>query len=91
MVKDYVQDPSGMGQPISLATAAARTWDVTWSRVQRRFGPRSPYRVGDAVVGDDPFNGRREGVVISQRGTAVGVHTASGVFFYDHRMLKPHD
>jgi hypothetical protein len=87
MVKDYVQDLSGMGSPISLATAAARTW----GRVQSSFRPRSPYRIGDAVVGDDPFNGRREGVVVSQRGTAVGVDTAHGVFFYDHRMLKPQD
>ncbi|CCQ47733.1 putative uncharacterized protein [Pseudarthrobacter siccitolerans] len=87
MVKTFVPDPAGLGQPISLAMAAARAWD----RVVAAFKPRSPYRIGDAVVGDDPFNGRREGVVISQRKTAVGVHTAHGVFFYDHRQLRQQD
>ena len=87
MAKDYAPDLSGLGQPITLAAAVA----MTWSKVHGRFRPRSPYRIGDAVVGDDPFNGRREGLVVSQRGTSVGVHTAGGVFFYDHRTLKPHD
>jgi len=87
MVRHEFQHPSGLGQPISVGAAMARTWN----QVQRKFRPRSPYRTGDAVVGDDPFNGRREGVVISQRGTSVGIHTAGGVFFYDHRMVKPHD
>ncbi|GAB5078695.1 hypothetical protein [Arthrobacter sp. AD-310] len=87
MVRNELQDPSGLGQPVSLGTVVARTW----IRLRRRFRSCSPYRVGDAVVGDDPFNGRREGVVISHRGTSVGVHTAAGVFFYDHRMVKPHD
>jgi hypothetical protein len=87
MVKTFVPDPASMGQPISLATAAARAWN----RVVTAFNPRSPYRIGDAVVADDPFNGRREGLVISQRRTAVGVHTAHGVFFYDHRQLRQLD
>lgn len=87
MAKDYAPDLSRLGQPITLAAAVARTW----SKVHRTLRPRSPYRIGDAVVGDDPFTGRREGLVVSQRGTSVGVHTAGGVFFYDHRMVKPHD
>ncbi|MET1086380.1 MAG: hypothetical protein ABWY04_04545 [Arthrobacter sp.] len=87
MVTAFVPDPAGMGQPISLATAAAKAW----SRARAALTPRSPYKIGDAVVGDDPFTGRREGLVISQRGTAVGVHTAHGVFFYDHRVLRPHN
>jgi hypothetical protein len=91
MVKGDVEDLSGMGRPISLATAVALTWGRTRDRVQRRWRPRSPYRLGDAVVGDDPFNGRREGVVVSQQGTAVGVETTHGVFFYDHRQLKQLD
>ncbi|WP_258804656.1 hypothetical protein [Pseudarthrobacter sp. NS4] len=91
MVKGSVEDMSGMGRPISLATAVMRTWGRTRNRVQKRFGPRSPYRIGDAVVGDDPFNGRREGVIVSRQGTSVGVETAHGVFFYDHRQLKQLD
>jgi hypothetical protein len=39
-------------------------------------------------VGDDPFNGRHEGIVMSQRGSSVELGTAAGVFFYDHRHLK---
>ncbi|MFJ5862291.1 hypothetical protein ACIQCM_12785 [Pseudarthrobacter sp. NPDC092439] len=87
MVKGYVEDPSPLGRPISLATAVARAW----GRVQKHPGPRSPYRIGDAVVGDDPFNGRREGVVVSRQGRAVGVKTPHGLYFYDHRQLKTLD
>jgi len=87
MVRNELEDLSTLGRPISLGAAVARTW----GKVQNGFRPRSPYRAGDAVVGDDPFNGRREGVVVSHRGTSVGIHTAHGVFFYDHRMVKPHD
>ena len=56
-----VQDLSGMGRPISLATAVARGWE----RAVGALSPRSPYRIGDAVLGDDPFNGRHEGTVVS--------------------------
>lgn len=91
MVKGSVEDLSGMGRPISLARVVARTWGRTRDKVQKRFGPRSPYRVGDAVVADDPFNGRREGVIVSLQGMSVGVNTAQGVFFYDHRQLKQLD
>jgi hypothetical protein len=84
MVRNELQDVSGLGQPISLATAVARTW----SRVRDGFRPRCPYRIGDAVLGDDPFYGRHEGTVVSQEGCTVGVKTASGLFFYDHRQLR---
>lgn len=87
MVRNELQELARLGQPISLGAVVARTWN----RVRRGCRPRSPYRAGDAVVGDDPFNGRREGVVISHRGTSVGIHTVAGVFFYDHRMVRPHD
>ncbi|VXB95023.1 conserved hypothetical protein [Arthrobacter sp. 9AX] len=87
MVKTFVPDPAVLGQPISLATAAAELLN----RAKTALTPRSPYRIGDAVVGDDPFNGRCEGVVVSQRGTAAGVKTATGIVFYDHRVLKPQD
>jgi hypothetical protein len=87
MAKAPVQYPSNMGQPVSLTTVAAQTWN----RVRQSFSPRSPYRIGDAVVADDPFKGRREGLVVFLQGTSVGVDTAHGVFFYDHRQLKQLD
>lgn len=87
MVKVPVQDLSRMGRPLSLATAAARAW----RRMVRSLAPRSPYKIGDAVVGDDPFNGRREGVVVFRQGTSMGVDTAQGLFFYDHRQLRKLD
>jgi hypothetical protein len=87
MVKAYVQDLAGMGRPVRLSTLIIRAW----ARVLMTFSPRCPYRVGDAVVGDDPFNGRREGVVVSATGASLGVETASGVFYYDHRQLKRQD
>jgi hypothetical protein len=47
-----------------------------------------PYKIGDAVVGDDPFNGRREGTVVSRSGTSVGLRSAGRVFYYDYRQLR---
>lgn len=79
-----VQDLSGMGRPISLGAAVA----LGWGRAVEALRPRSPYRIGDAVLGDDPFNGRHEGTVVTQEGTTVGVKTARGLFFYDHRQLR---
>lgn len=87
MVKAVVQDPSSLGQPVSLGQVVVQTWN----RVTRSFAPRSPYRIGDAVVADDPFKGRREGLVVFLQGTSVGVDTVHGVFFYDHRQLKKLD
>ena len=84
MVKAVVQDPSSMGQPISLSQAVVQAWN----RVTRSRGPRSPYKIGAAVVADDPFKGRREGLVVFLQGTSVGVDTVHGVFFYDHRQLR---
>jgi hypothetical protein len=72
-----------MGGSVSLTKVAVHAW----KRVQKSFAPRSPYKVGDAVAADCPFKGRREGVVVFLQGTSVGVDTAQGVFFYDHRQL----
>jgi hypothetical protein len=47
-----------------------------------------PYRLGDVVVGDEPFKGCREGVVVVKNGTFVGLQTADGLVFYDHRQLR---
>ena len=93
MVRAVVPDPSSMGQPISLAAAAA----LIWGRARTALAPwspfksRSPYKIGDAVVGDDPFNGRREGIVVLQQQDSVGVKTAHGVVFYDHRQVRQLD
>ena len=87
MVKAHVQDLASMGRPVRLSTLVRRAW----RRVLAAFRPRSPYRVGDAVVGDDPFNGRHEGIIMSHRGPSVELGAAAGVFFYDHRNLRPRD
>jgi hypothetical protein len=84
MVKTHVPDLAGMGRPVSLSALVAGAW----ARARVALGPKCPYRLGDAVVGDDPFNGRHEGIVMSQRGSSVELGTAAGVFFYDHRHLK---
>lgn len=47
-----------------------------------------PYKIGDVVVGDDPFNGRREGIVEIRNGTSVGLRSGGRVYFYDHRQLR---
>ena len=87
MVKAHVQDLASMGRPVKLSTLTSRAW----GRVLAALKPRSPYRVGDAVVGDDPFNGRNEGIVMSHSGPTVEIGAAAGVFFYDHRHLRPQD
>ena len=46
-----------------------------------------PYRLGDVVVGDDPFNGRRQGLVAVKNGNSVGLQTADRIFYYDYRQL----
>ncbi|WP_320537319.1 hypothetical protein [Pseudarthrobacter sp. IC2-21] len=87
MVKTHVQDLANMGRPVRLSSLVARLW----RRTRAATRPKSPYRVGDAVVGDDPFNGRQEGIVMSHCGTSVELSTAAGVFYYDHRHLRPQD
>ncbi|MEO5778505.1 UNVERIFIED_ORG: hypothetical protein ABIB19_003958 [Arthrobacter sp. UYEF10] len=50
-----------------------------------------PYKLGEVVIGDDPFNGRNEGLVIVKNGTFVGLQTADQIFFYDYRQLRRPD
>ena len=87
MVKAHVQDLASMGRPVRLSTLVQRAY----VRVFAAIRPRCPYRVGDAVVGDDPFNGRHEGIIMSHRGPSVELGAAAGVFFYDHRHLRRQD
>ena len=84
MLKADVQDLASMGRPVTLSILIVTAWD----RVLTILGPKCPYRVGDAVVGEDPFNGRHEGIVMSRRGSSVELGTAKGALFYDHRQLK---
>lgn len=87
MVKAHVQDLASMGRPVGFSSLIVGLRD----RVLAPLGPKCPYRIGDAVVGDDPFNGRHEGIVMSLRGSSVELGTAAGVFFYDHRHLRRQD
>ncbi|KRE82214.1 hypothetical protein [Arthrobacter sp. Soil764] len=81
---DYAPDLSHLGQPLSVGDALARAL----RRTRDTFSPRCPYRVGDTVIGDDPFSGRREGVVVWRDRRSVGVKTTYGVFFFDHRLVR---
>ncbi|MDQ4047301.1 MAG: hypothetical protein M3127_08060 [Actinomycetota bacterium] len=47
-----------------------------------------PYKIGEAVVGDDPFNGRREGIVESRNGASIGLRSGGRVYYYDFRQLR---
>ncbi|GAA4049701.1 hypothetical protein GCM10023063_41750 [Arthrobacter methylotrophus] len=52
----------------------------------------SPFKVGDYVSGDDPFNGCQEGVVTAINGSSIGLRTtaptAGAVVYYDYRQLR---
>jgi hypothetical protein len=50
-----------------------------------------PYKLGEVVIGDDPFNGRREGLVAAKNGIFVGLQTADEIVFYDYRQLRRPD
>ncbi|WP_144406271.1 hypothetical protein [Arthrobacter sp. SPG23] len=58
-----------------------------------------PYKVGDVVLGEDPFNGRRLGVVAVIRGSSLGLRTAADahpdlvpeVLYYDYRQVRMPD
>lgn len=50
-----------------------------------------PYKLGEVVVGDDPFNGRREGLVCVKNGNFVGLQSTERIFFYDYRQLRRPD
>jgi len=50
-----------------------------------------PYKIGDVLVGDDPFNGRREGTVVVKNGRSIGIRSSDRVYFYDYRQLRQPD
>lgn len=61
-------------------------------RVSRARAARIPFRVGQVLVGDDPFNGHRLGTVAVIVAPYVGLRTAGGtpaaITFYDYRQLR---
>ncbi len=59
---------------------------VWWARTSA-----VPFRFGAVAVGDDPFNGRRQGVVAVRNGRSVGLHTPDGIYFYDYRQITGPD
>jgi len=60
--------------------------------VGRATTPRIPFRVGQVLLGDDPFNGRHLGTVTVIDAPYVGLRTAGSppgaVIFYDYRQLR---
>ena len=63
-----------------------------WRTVSRARTPRVPFRVGQVLVGDDPFNGRHLGTVAVIEAPYVGLRTAGSppgdITFYDYRQLR---
>lgn len=49
--------------------------------------PSGPCRFGSVAVGDDPFSGRRQGVVAVKNGRTVGLQTPDRIYFYDYRQV----
>ncbi|WP_200913006.1 hypothetical protein [Arthrobacter sp. Leaf69] len=68
------------------ATALLSKWS------SRARSSRIPFRVGQVLIGDDPFNGRRLGTVAVIEAPFVGLRTAGNtpedVLFYDYRQLR---
>jgi hypothetical protein len=58
-----------------------------------------PFKIGDVVLGDDPFNGRQMGTVAVIRGSSLGLRSATdghpdivpNIVFYDYRQVKKPD
>ncbi|WP_427019293.1 hypothetical protein ACQCSX_22270 (plasmid) [Pseudarthrobacter sp. P1] len=53
---------------------------------------RNPFKVGDYVLADDPFNGRAEGVVMVIDGRSMGLYAINGptdhYLYYDCRTVR---
>jgi len=53
---------------------------------------RNPFKVGDYVVADDPFNGHVEGVVVEVGKVSVRLRTVSGpkehILYYNYRAVQ---
>lgn len=89
--------PISTEQPISTAQPArpqpaARVARALRQAAHRVCEGRVPFRIGQLVVGDDPFNGRREGTVEVIRAPFVGLRVpgtpAGTLFYFDHRNVR---
>jgi hypothetical protein len=84
-----------MGEiPARRSASNTRPWRLSAfvnETIARARTAAVPFKVGEVVVVDDPFNGRREGQVAVKNGTLVGLQTADHIFFYDHRQLRRPD
>jgi hypothetical protein len=60
--------------------------------VQRLREARVPFRAGQVVVGDDSFNGKRQGTVVMVRPPHVGLRIpgtpAGTLVFFDYRNVQ---
>jgi hypothetical protein len=83
-----------MGFPASSQAQRQRNRVATLltERMSRARASRVPFRVGQVLVGDDPFNGRRLGTVAVIEAPYVGIRVAGGapeeIVFYDYRQLR---
>lgn len=84
--------PSARPQPHRHSPAVSRAVART---VHRLRAARVPFRLGQVVVGDDPFNGRRQGTVAAIRPPYLGLRipgTPAGILvFYDYRTVRAPD
>lgn len=83
-----------MGFPASSQAQRQRNRVATLlsERMSRARASRIPFRVGQVLIGDDPFNGRHLGTVTVVEAPYVGLRTAGSppgdVIFYDYRQLR---
>lgn len=72
--------PQGRGRPRLAAV------------LRRLRTPRVRFHVGQVVIGDDPFNGRREGRIEAVQAPYVGLRIpgtpAGTLVFFDHRTVR---
>ncbi|WP_445155500.1 hypothetical protein ACTWLI_04640 [Arthrobacter sp. Hor0625] len=71
---------------------AARVVRFLGRAAGRLRGAHPPFRIGDVVTGDDPFNGRRTGTVTVIRAPFVGLRIpgtpAGTLVYFDHRDVE---
>ena len=71
---------------------ASRLCQVFSRAAKQATTTASPFKVGDYVAGDDPFNGCQEGVVTVIKGSSIGLRTVvpkgGDVVYYDYRQLR---
>lgn len=84
--------PAGAPPPTSPSGPAGRGRPGLGDVLRRLFTPRAPFHVGQVVIGDDPFNGRREGRVAVIQAPFVGLRIpgtpAGTLVFFDHRTVR---